>query len=71
MTDPVQMPLLIDTPQEYWSNTILLRLAQALGLEPTMIVLDDGREALQYEESPDQILDLAVDTIWRHEALGY
>lgn len=53
-SDTIEAPL-SDTRGEYWVNTILYRLARALGYEPD--------ETGTFTLDPDELLNEAVDTI--------
>lgn len=52
--DTIEAPL-SETRGEYWVNTILYRLARALGYEPD--------ETGTYTLNPDELLDEAVHSI--------
>lgn len=53
---------LANTPPETWVNTIMYRLAEALGHEATDGVI---------RADLDEILEEAVETIWRYKDLEF
>ena len=56
---PIDAPLR-ELPQSQWANTILFRLARALGYEE--VVQPDGE--ITYIVDPDELLIDAMEVIW-------
>lgn len=54
---------------KYWANSILFQLAEALE-KPAKIVGSVKNLEKIYEENPDEILEEALEIIWRYKELG-
>lgn len=54
---------------KYWGNAILFRLAEALGKTPKLEG-DVANPDVIYEVVPDDILDEALEVIWRYRELS-
>lgn len=54
---------LADTPPETWGNTILHRLAFAIGEYPV-----DGNGTITAD--PDEVLENALEIIWRYQDMA-
>ena len=55
---------LAETPPETWGNTILYRLAQALGHAP------EEANFAPIEADPDELLEEALEIIWRYQDMA-
>lgn len=61
---------LAETPEEFWSNTILFTLANALGYESTRVPVADAPGGMRMiDADPDEVLQRAVEAIWRLQTL--
>ena len=60
---------LIETPQETWGNTILFKLAEALGRD-YLLSGDITDPKKVYAADPDELLQEALDVIWMYKELS-
>ena len=59
---------LAEIESKYWGNSILFRLAEALD-KPAKLVGSVENPEKVYEENPDELLEEALDVIWRYREL--
>lgn len=54
---------------KYWGNSILFQIAEALNKPAKLVGSVESPEKV-YEENPDELLEEALDVIWRYKELS-
>ena len=59
---------LAEIESKYWGNSILFQLAEALDRPAKLVGSVENPEKV-YEQNPDELLEEALDVIWRYREL--